>query len=814
MTPSRLRIRGLRPWALVAVLLALPALSGCTGLPRLDEALADADVIAQTTKVYAADGSLITELHAEEDREVISLDEVPAHVIDAVLAIEDARFYQHAGIDYKGVLRAVRENVTEGRVVEGGSTITQQLVKNTLTGGERSLKRKFREALLAYQLEQRFSKVEILERYLNTVYFGRGAYGIQAAAEVFFRQPASKLTLVQGALLAGQIRAPSKFDPSDLKVARDRRNVVLRRMLEERMLTEDEYRRARARPLKLRKGRDDVTYPYGYFVDYVKESIFSDEKRFGMLGETRTDRISAVFKGGLRIYTTIDPRLQRTAEQAAARTLPYGSDPYTAFVGVEPSTGEIRSMVGGRDFFNPKERFAKLNLSVRTRQPGSAFKPFTLVAALEKGIPLERIYRGGSRITLRLPNGQYWSPANYEGRSFGSSLSLKTATAYSVNVVYAQVVLEVGADKVVEVAHRMGIGSALDAVPSIALGAEEVSPLEMAQAYATLANNGEYVPLSPITTITDAAGTVLFENEPEPKRVLAEPVAALATEALQEVMRAGTGSGLQLGRPAAGKTGTSEEYYDAWFAGFTPDYVGVQWVGFPQGQISMTYPRTRIRVFGSSWPGQMWRTWMLAAHRGLPAAKFPTAEALFVRVRVDVSRNCLPNAFTPPYLIQTKRYLKGSEPQKVCSEPTSGQIPSTPEVIGDTSSVALDKLQKAGFAVSTVSQYCPAFRGGLVCDQTPAPGTASRVGTKAVIYVSSDDAVSEVPMVLGRTAARARQKLEEAGYAVKVVQRANTDGIDGCRDTFENVSGRVWLQQPCAGSNYGRGSVVTIYVNP
>jgi penicillin-binding protein 1A len=580
------------------------------------------------------------------------------------------------------------------------------------------------------------------------------------------------------------------------------------------MISEAEYRRARSRPLKLRKGNDDLEYPYGYFVDFVKETIFSDAERFDMLGEERNDRINAVFKGGLRIHTTIDPRLQRTAEQAAARTLPYGSDPYTAFVGVEPSTGEIKSMVGGRDFFDPKERFAKLNLAVRRRQPGSAFKPFTLIAALEKGIPLNRIYQGGSRITLRLPNGLYWSPSNYEGRSFGSSLSLRTATSYSVNVVYAQVVLEVGADKVVEVAHRMGIASALDAVPAISLGTEEVSPLEMAQAYATLANNGEYVPLSPITKITDASGTVLYENDPEPKQVLSEPVAALANEALQGVMQSGTGSGLQLGRPAAGKTGTSEEYYDAWFAGFTPDYVGVQWVGFPQGQVSMSPPRTRIRVYGSSWPGQMWRTWMLAAHRGLPSTKFQTAEALFVRVKVDVSRNCLPNAFTPPYLIETKRYLKGSEPTKVCTEPTSGQIPSTPDVIGDTAEVAQDKLSKAGFAVSTVGQYCPSFRSGLVCDQTPAPGTASKVGTSAIVYVSSDDAVSEVPMVLGRTAARARQKLEEAGYEVKIVQRANTDGIAGCRDTFENVSGRVWLQQPCAGSNYGRGSRVTIYVNP
>ncbi|HEX9774873.1 MAG TPA: PBP1A family penicillin-binding protein [Actinomycetota bacterium] len=808
------RSSALRRSALVVVLCALPALAGCEGLPNLDEALADASRVAETTKVFAADGSLITELHAEENREVIPLSDVPEHVVDAVIAIEDARFYEHNGIDIRGILRALSVNAAEGRVVEGGSTITQQLVKKTLTGDERTFERKVKEAFLAYQLEDRFSKDEILERYLNTVYFGRGAYGIQAAAEVFFGKNAKALTLAEGALLAGMIRSPNRYDPAERKVGKARRATVLNRMLEEGWVTEEQARRAKATPIKLARRHEVNAHAYGYFVDYVKQQIFDDAERFGVLGETRADRIDAVFKGGLRIYTTLDPKLQDRAEQSAETLLPYGSDPYTSFVGVSPADGHIVTMVGGRGFFRQKDPYAKLNLAVRRRQPGSSFKPFTLVAALEKGIPLSRVYQGGSRITLRLSNGQYWSPANYGLTSFGSSLSLLRATAYSVNVVYAQVVLEVGPQKVVNVAHRMGIESNLDAVPAIALGTEEVTPLEQAQAYATLANQGERVDLTAVTKITDSAGTVLWEHEPKRKRVLAEPVAALATEALQEVMKTGTGRNLVFGRPVAGKTGTSEEYADAWFAGFTPDYVGVAWVGFPQGQIAMRPPRTRILVYGSSWPGQMWQRWMDYAHRGMPIADFPVAEDLMVEVKVDVSRGCLPNAFTPPYLIQTRSFLKGAEPKDVCTEPTSGEIPSTPDVIGEPSSEARTTLLHAGFAVATVSIYCPAFPPGTVCDQNPLPGTAARVGESATIYVSNDDAVALVPMVLGRTLSRARQKLIDAGYKVKVVVGTNSDNGPGCRDVYETESGRVWRQSPCAGSKYGYGSTVTIFVNP
>lgn len=802
------------PRTFLVLSLAALVLTACVEVPSLQDALAQATAPAQTTKVYAADGSLITELHAEVNRELIPLTLMPKVLLDAVIAIEDARFYTHAGIDYQGVARALTRNAAEGRIVEGGSTITQQLVKNTLVSNERTFKRKVQEAMLAFQFEEEFTKDQILERYLNTVYFGRGAYGVQAAARTYFSIEAKQLKLAQAALLAGLIRSPSVFDPADPKEGKARRNVVLRRMVDESMITQAQYRRARALPIKLRAKREVERYPFPYFIDHVKAQIFDGSKQFKMLGASREERINAVFKGGLRIYTTIEPRLQAAAERAAATTLPYSRDPRTAFVAINPKNGGIVSMVGGRNYWSRKDPFAKLNLAVRKRQPGSTFKAFVLAAALEKGIPLERVYRGGSRITLRLPNGTYWSPPNYEGRSFGSRLTLLKATALSVNVVYAQVGVEVGPEAIIDVAHRMGIRSKMTPVYAISLGTEVVTPLEMASAYSTFANNGERVPTSAITKITDAEGKILYQHKVTRKRVLAEPVAALATRGLQEVMKTGTGRRLPIGRPAAGKTGTSDEYGDAWFAGFTPNMVAVSWVGFPQGSISMRPPRTRIRVYGSSWPGQMWQAFMREAHEGVRIEDFPTPEELLTKVRVDVSRDCLPNAFTPPFLIRTKSYIRGSEPTEVCTEPKSGKIESTPNVVGRKASEARSILEKAGFAVGSVGQYCPAFSEGVVCDQTPAPGSVSTVGSRATIYVSNDQAVNAVPMVLGRTVERAKQKLSEYGFKVKVITRANAASYAGCRDTYVLASGRVWAQSPCADANYAHGGTVTIYVNP
>ncbi|MGH2795536.1 MAG: transglycosylase domain-containing protein, partial [Actinomycetota bacterium] len=484
-------------------------LASCVKLPDLEETLSTAKALSETSYVLSADGKVITALHEVENREVIPIDQVPIHVQQAVIAIEDERFFDHPGVDFRAIVRALLRNTAEGRVVEGGSTITQQYIKNALIERERNVKGKLDEAALAWQLEQKYSKQEILGLYLNTVYFGQGAYGIEAAAVTFFGKHAHDLAVHEGAMLAGLIKSPTRYDPySQPEAAAVRRNLVLVAMREQGYLTPDQAGALIRAKLGVKPAAGEIKYPAAYFVEYVKDLVQRDP-RFAMFGATIGERVNALFKGGLRIHTSIDLRLQKFAEDASREVLAFKKDPYNAFVAMDPRSGEIKAMVGGRDFFNQKDPYAKFNLASQSRrQPGSSFKTFTLVGALEEGIPLERIYRGGSVISIPMSNGQTWVVHNYDSLSFGSRLSLREATTKSVNVVYAQVVQEIGAEKVVDVAHRMGITSKLSPFPSIAIGAQEVSPLEMASAYSPLANGGFSAPPVAITKITDARGKV------------------------------------------------------------------------------------------------------------------------------------------------------------------------------------------------------------------------------------------------------------------------------------------------------------------
>jgi penicillin-binding protein 1A len=796
-------------------MLALPALSGCSSLPKLDEALAHAKAQAQSSKIFAADGTLLKTLHAEENRENVALAVVPMHVREAVIAIEDERFYKHSGVDARAILRAFIVNKSSGRVVEGGSTITQQYIKNALVTSERTLRRKVEEAALAYQLEQKYTKDEILELYLNTVYFGEGAYGIEAAALTYFGVHAKNLDLAQGALLAGLIRSPVRYDPYvEPKVAVQRRNLVLGKMLELKYITPAAHAKAVHVKPKLQRRTIEKKFPAAYFVTWV-ESLIQKDPQFAVLGKTQADRTNALFKGGLRIYTTVDLKLQKVAEDTSRSILSYKGDPYNAFVGLDPSNGHVVAMVGGRDYFNTKDRYAKFNLATQARrQAGSAFKPFTLVAALEQGVSLNKIYRGGSSITVSRPGYPTWSTANYERISFGGSLTLREGTIKSVNVVYAQVVRDVGPKAVADVAKRMGITSPLTPFLPIALGVDGVSPLEMADAYATLANGGYHVPVTPITKITDANGKVVWQPKEEKKKALEPAVVALATDALADVIKRGTGRREQLGRPAAGKTGTSEEYHDAWFGGFTPRMVGISWVGFPQSEsISMRPPRTRITVVGGSWPGAIWKGFMDAAHKGTPLDEFPYDVKEVVRVRVDTTRNCIALDYPLSPVVLDKYYMRGSEPTQSCTGGAPVVTGAAPDVVGKLQSVATELMHASGFEVTIRKIYCPTYPTGYVCRQSPAPGVAGTT-SQAVLDVSDDSAVATVPMVLGDTSKQARTALESAGFTVAIHIVENNEGYEGCRQAAETRSGYVWLQMPCAGSTAGAGSLVHVYVNP
>jgi 1A family penicillin-binding protein len=730
---ARLRLAAV---ALTALVLA----SGCA-LPhlRLPEAKPTIPPLQQNSLVFDANGHLITVLHAGENRTLIPIEDVAFITRQAVVAAEDERFYQHHGVDAKAVVRAALANTQQGRVVQGASTITEQLVKNTIGTDERTLLRKIREAETAWALEDNYSKNEILSLYLNTVYFGQGAYGIQAAAKTYFSIPAKKLDLQQSALLAGLIRSPSAYDPvfhPDL--AKQRRNYVLFRMRKLGIIDLSQYHTAIGEELGLDPYQDTGRYSAPYFVDYMKRWFLSNQE----FGTTYEDRYHLLFEGGLRIYTTVDLKLQREAEKAVNGILAYKSDPYGAMTVIDPNTGAIKAMVGGRDFFSKKDRFAKLNLATggaTGRSAGSSFKPFALVAALNRGIPPTQVYSAPAHINIRLPHGyvpNVWPVDNYDGQG-GGSMTLEDATIDSVNTVYAQVIMQVGPKAVVDVAHQMGIARHLAAVPSAVLGTNEVDTLQMASAYGTLATMGEHTDPMAVTKITDAAGTVVYEADPQPEQVVNSGVAWTVDQILQKVVQYGTGSQANIGRPVAGKTGTAQQWSDAWFVGFTPQLVAAVWVGFPQGRIRMVAPRTRLdKVLGGRWPAEIWHAFMVNATRGMPVMNFRRPNFRYVAVPVDVTRGCLPNTWTLPDDIQVIQYFDGTQPRYRCNQPSGPQPIAVPSVVGMSEEAAVALLKSYAFVVYVTVEDAPGAQG-LVLSQDPAAGSIALQRTIVTIHVAS-----------------------------------------------------------------------------
>jgi penicillin-binding protein 1A len=723
--------------------------AACGGLPRLADYRKQALPLAQTSFLYASDGSLITELHAGEDRVVLSRAQMPRSIRDAAVAIEDKRFYYHHGVDLRAIVRAAYADISAGEVVEGGSTITQQLVKQLYVGDDETLHRKIDEAILAWQLEDQLTKDQILTKYLNTVYFGQGAYGIQAAARSYFGVDAKDLTLAQSALIAGLIRAPNDFDPFAHPVhARIRRNVVLGKMLEQGMISQSEKDEATAEPIELHASASQQRYPFPYFVDYFKQWFLSNPA----FGETREDRYKLLFTGGLRITTTLDPQFQLAAQTAVRSVLAFPGDPSGAMTVIDPRTGYVRAMVGGRDadYWDADSGDGRVNLATggsTGRQAGSSFKPFALVAALEHGISPNTVFAAPSSIEIPLDNGQVWDVSNAEPSSYGS-LTLEQATISSVNTVYAQLIEELGPEAVVEVAKRMGIRCCqrvsepkrpLLPYLSAVLGSNEVNTLEMSSAYGTFATGGQHVNPIPVISIRNAQGGVVWLANPKPKQVIDPAVASAADQILQKVVLYGTGTAANIGRPQIGKTGTNQNYADAWFVGAIPQLVAAVWVGFPQGQISMQAGFTRITVFGGTWPAQIWRLFMEKAAATFPVHEFPTPEVNYVAVAVDSTQNpyCLPNQFTLPQNIQTLEFIAGTEPTQTCTEPTSLQSVPVPSVVGLSQAAAMTILGDAGFYVKVLLAIStqPA---GTVISQSPSAGVSAYQTSSVQITVSKD----------------------------------------------------------------------------
>jgi penicillin-binding protein 1A len=756
--------------ALVAMVIAPPFVGAAMGVKRIDTKLTSLGAgfthiprFPQRSTVYANDGTTVLATVYLDNRQLVRLKNVSKVTRNAVLSIEDAGFYHHGALSWSGVLRAAVENFRAGTVVEGASTITQQLVKNTLglDPYDRSFERKLQEAALAIRVEQKYTKDQILELYLNQVYLGNGVYGIGTAAQYYFGKRASKLSLVEGATLAGMIRAPNYYDPIAHPVkARVRRNDVLNRMMGQGILTRAKGERAKTQPLELAKdaGRFQQKRP-PYFVTYMIRQILSNPNgEFDVLGRSVDARRHRLFEGGLKIVTTLDPQWQAWAQQAAnapgALALPYHPPgdlpPDVSIVSEDVGTGAIRTLLSGRHYARDR-----LDLADTPHAPGSSFKPYILTAAFEEGIPPTQTY--SSKSPYYPPGGWPGSSCNCvtnaEGPGDSGFINLYTATTDSVNVVFAQLIQDVGPEKVVEVAHKMGVTTDLVPVLALATGSVPVTPLDQASGYQTLANGGVHCVPYTVESVSDDSGQ-LYKHKPDCTPVVKPEIAALVTSMLQSVVSSGTGTAANLGSwPVAGKTGTANGNTNVWFVGYTGQVVTSVWVGPPGRLYSMG------SVFGGTVAAPIWRNYMYHVMSGQPAESFPS----------------------PP-------------------TPTLGTVPS---VVGLAQKDAEAALRSAGFGsrIQVVNATDPA---GTVVAQSPAGGSSVAAGTVVTLQVSNGvPAAAAVPRVIGMSQSAATSALTSAGFTVRIVSKIVTD---------PTKVGLVVTQDPAGGTTADQGSTVTITV--
>ena len=585
-------------------------------------------ITAEPSTVFDQSGREIAVFRGFDQTVEVTPEEIPQSLKDAVVAIEDQRFWQHSGVDLEGIARAARTNLEVGGVVQGGSTITQQYVKNVYLSGVQTFERKIEEALLATEIEKRMSKEEILFGYLTSSYYGFGAYGIGAAAQIYFDKPVAELDISESAVLAGVVQAPSRLSPHvDREAAEERRRLVLTSMWEQAKITDEQYEREMQRKLwaatddELPGGPVTVLVPreekgaihYPFFVDYVEAELL---ERLGP---------DLVYNGGLTIETSIDPGVQNAAETALRTRLGDSEYPVEmSAVTIDPATGHVVAMVGGRDY-----SFSQVNLATGGStgfQPGSSFKPIVMAAAFELGLSPE----------VKYPAPASWGPpgcnlevcrvSNYDHSGHGE-ISLRSAMHSSVNTVFAQLILDTSIRDTVALAKELGLDRldpSADYGVSVSLGAAESSTLEMASAYGTFANRGIRVAPTGIIRVIDADGNVLIDNRARPgTRVVNEATADNVTDVLVGVIEKGTGKRARLDRPAAGKTGTAQAYRAAWFVGYTPNYATAVWMGHADRMASLRGINGVGSVTGGSHPAIAWADIMDAAHEGVDVVEFP-----------------------------------------------------------------------------------------------------------------------------------------------------------------------------------------------
>ena len=654
---------------------------------------------SQISRVYDAAGNEIGTYKQFETSIPVKRGDIPRHVELAVIAAEDRGFYSHGGVDIRGTMRALVTDVRRGEASQGGSTITQQLVKNTVTGGDRSITRKIREAILASQLDRQIDKDDILFEYLSVIYLGEGAYGVGAAAETYFRKPVNELTISESAMLAGLIPAPSRYSPRvDLAAAEAKRQLVLRSMLEEEMITEAEFGAAAFSLLHLASAGPappNATVVYPPEVQQSKDPYFTDYVA-RWLQEHLPGGLDQIYRGGLRIETTLDPALQESARRHVAEFLE-GTEPdlRTSLVAVEPQRGYVRAFVSGRDFATDQVNYALGRDGAGSgRQPGSAFKPFVLARAFQAGLTPDTTYSGRAHDVTEecgpRPDGSATVLENYEGSGYGT-LPLRNATWASVNTVFTRLILDVGVHETMDLARSMGLSTvrpyeAGRDCASVALGAESVSPLDMASAYGVFAARGHRAEPTPVLRVIDRDGKVIIDNsEPATERVLDEKVADNVTDVLQGVLTSGTARGRGIDRPAAGKTGTTQQNKDAWFIGFTPTLSTSVWIGYQNKTVATSRELVDIKgrstVTGGSFPAQIWQAFMQDALRGVPVTEFSEPapiEAVPDAVQIRERHGFAPRARMYASGVDEGVYVE-DVPAPVADVPTSTTSTSTTE---------------------------------------------------------------------------------------------------------------------------------------
>ncbi len=757
--------------AVLVALLLLPAAAGFSlgvnhvnaRLTELGDAFKRVPSFPERSTIFAADGrTVLATVYLDENREIVHLDEVSEIARKSVLAIEDHAFYEHGALNLPSILRALIANVAAGQVVQGGSTITQQLVKNAVIGDtSQTVERKLQELAMAIRVEQKYTKDQILELYMNEVYLGNGVYGIGTASEYYFQKPASKLNLSQSATLAGMIQAPEDYNPIDRpKAAVIRRNLVLQRLAELEWFDQARIDKVSASPIVLPKNAGHVSKKANpFFVTYIVRQILNNvDHEFDSFGKNINQRRRTLFQGGLSITTTLDPKWQRDAQAVASQPWAvsvgnpgYQYKPDEAIVSIDNSSGAIRTMLSGRNYQKDQ-----LDLAVATRQSGSAFKPFTLAAAFQEGIPPGQVYDSKTPFCSPLWISEDNCVNNAESGT-GGYMNLWEATADSVNVVFAQLILQVGAQKVVDTAHSMGITSPLPAVGSLTLGTADVSPLEMASGFQTLANDGKHCKPFAVAKVSDATG-ILYKHHLQCEQVIEPDIAHLVTAMLQGVVSHGTGTRANIGRPVAGKTGTSQEYSNVWFVGYTPQVSTAVWVGFPGNP----YPLSNYfgqSVFGGTLAAPIWHDYMARIMAGMPVEYFPAPPA-----------------------------------------PATGKIPN---VLGEQAADAEKILAEANFTavINKVPSLEPA---GTVVAQKPAGGTTAELGLLVTLDVSNGHAPSAVvPDVRGMKLDNAKALLIKEGFKVEVLTKEVADP--------EKI-GRVYTQSVPPGTKIDMGETITIVV--